>query len=270
MAVFESFRDGWTALSTTPTLLVAGGVLVVLSLSGALEVGPAAEPAVDLAVVLLFPFALGGFIEMTVAAVRDGEGSLRSYLRAGAANYLRLVGAWLLFVVGLLVVLTVVSTLSLVPLALAFAGGPGDLAALGAGVGMVLTGVGTVLGVVAAVLFFQFFSAAIVAEDRHVVDAFRRSAGLVRRNLASAAGFSLAWLLAVGAVPTPETLLEPGITEAVRSLGLPAGTLPVLAAVVGAVTVVGLTYCYTVYVAYFLRLTGERPAWHRTTGPDTP
>lgn len=266
MAVFESFRDGWTALRTTPWLLLAGGLLVGLPLVGALDLGTA-EPAADLAVGLLFPFVLGGFLATAVTAVRGGECSLRSFLRAGAANYLRLAGAAVLFAVGIAALMTVATMLGFLPLVFLAVADLGEVTAVGAGLGAAVSLAATLVALVATLLFLQFSAPAIVAEDRGVVDAFRRSGALVRRNLGSTVGFTLLWGLVVGAVPTLRPLLESGGHETLQSVGLPPA-VPV--AVVGIVSVVGLTYCYTVYVAYFLRLTGSLPAWHREPGTADP
>ncbi|WP_277540399.1 DUF7847 domain-containing protein [Haloarcula laminariae] len=265
MAVFESFRDGWTALRTTPGLLLAGGLLVALSLVGALDLGTA-EPGADLAVALALPFALGGFLATAATAVRGGECSLRSFLRAGAANYLRLVGAAVLFVLGVGLVMAVSTAVGFVPVVLVAVAGFTEVAALSAGLGAAMSFVATLVVLAAALLFLQFSAPAIVAEDRGVVDAFRRSGGLVRRNLGGTVGFTLLWALAVEFVPMLGPLLDLG------GVGLPVA-FPATVAVVGIVSVVGLTYCYTVYVAYFLRLTGALPARDRAAGrvdPDSP
>ncbi|MBX0302428.1 hypothetical protein [Haloarcula salinisoli] len=266
MAVFESFRDGWTALRTTPSLLLAGGLLVALPLVGALDLGTA-EPVAELATVLALPFVLGGFLAMATTALRDGDPSLRSFVHAGGTNYLRLVGGLVLFVFGLGAVLTVVMTLSFAPIVLVALAGGADFAAMGASLGAVVAIVGSVAALAAGFLFLQFFAPAIVVEDRSVADSFRRSVGLVRRKLASAVGFTLLWAIAVDAVPTPRPLLESGGAETLQAVGVPGEALPVAVAVVGVVSVVGLTYCYIVYVAYFLRLTGAVPTRHRDTEP---
>lgn len=269
MAVFESFRDGWTALRTTPSLLLAGGLLVALPLVGALELG-AAEPIAELATVLVLPFVLGGFLAMATTALRDGDPSLRSFVRAGQTNYLRLVGGLVLFVFGLGVVLTVVTTLGFAPVVLVAVAGGADFVAMGAGLGAAVAIAASVAALAAGLLFLQFFAPAIVVEDRGVVDGLRRSVALVRRKLASAVGFTLLWAIVVDAVPTPRPLLASGGAEMLQRVGLPGEALPVAVAVVGVVSVVGLTYCYTVYVAYFLRLTGSVPTRHRGTEPADP
>ena len=239
MAVFESFRDGWTALRTTPSLLLVGGLLVALPLVGALDLGTA-EPFAGLAVVLALPFVLGGFLRMAAAAVRDDDVSLRSFVRAGGRNYLRLVGGLLLFVLGLGAVMTLVTTLSFAPIVLIAVAGRADLAAVGAGLGAAVAIVTSVAALAAGFLFLQFFAPAIVVEDRGVVDGLRRSVGLVRRKLASAVGFTLLWAIVVDAVPTPRPLLESGGAEALRTVGVPGEALPVAVAVVGVVTVIAL------------------------------
>jgi|GEM_PF-3508149 hypothetical protein len=269
MAVFESFRDGWTALRTTPSLLLAGGLLVALPLAGALDLGTA-EPVAQLATVLALPFVLGGFLAMATAALRDGEPSLRSFVRAGGANYLRLVGGVVLFGLGLGAVMTLVTTLSFAPVVLIAVAGRADLAAVGAGLGAAVAIVTSVAALAAGFLFLQFFAPAIAVEGRGVVDGLRRSVGLVRRKLASAVGFTLLWAIVVDAVPTPRPLLESGGAETLRAVGVPGEALPVAVAVVGVVSVMGLTYCYTVYVAYFLRLTGAEPTRRPETEPADP
>jgi len=268
MAALESFRDGWTALSTTPTLLVAGGLLVALSLAGVLDFGPETEPIVALGLLLTFPFVLGGFLGMAVAAVRDGESSLATFVRAGVANYSRLLAATVLFVAGLVALFTVLFALTLVPLVLLVLVDIGDAALVGAGITFALSVLATLLGIPTVLLFVQFLAPAIVAEDRSVAGAVRRSVALVRHNLGSVVGFTLLWVFVVSLVPHPEVLLEVSLTWLPATPYFGASTLVV--AVASVLSTAALTYCYTVHTAYFLRLAGGQPAWTRQSDRPKP
>lgn len=274
MPLRTAFTDGMTALRTTPTLLVAGGCLVGLPLLSLVDVGPQFEPLLSLARALAFPFVLGGFLGMAVETIRGDGSSLTQFIRAGVANYARLLAASVVFLVGLLGLVLLVSGLMLVPIAVLVVAGSSDIAVAGAVLGVLLSSVATLLSVPIALLFGQFFAVAIVAEDRGVTGAFTRSAGVVRRNFGNVVAFSVLWVVVVGLIPDPERLLETGVRWSLPTLGFPAeaaSTATLLA--VGTLSSVALTYCYTVHTAYFLRLTDDSSGSRRgarTTRPRRP
>ena len=258
MPLRDAFTDGVRALRTTPTLLVAGGCLVGLPLLSLLDVGPQFEPLLSLARALAVPFVLGGFLGMAVETIRGDGSSLTQFVRAGVANYARLLAASVVFLVGLLGLVLLVSGVALVPIAVLVIAGSSDIAVAGAVLGVLLSSVATFLSVPIALLFVQFFAVAIAAEDRGVTGAFTRSARVVRRNLGNALAFSVLWVVAVGLIPDPETLLETGVRWSVPTPGLPAETVSTATLLaVGILSSVALTYCYTVHTAYFLRLSAD-------------
>jgi hypothetical protein len=149
------------------------------------------------------PFLLAGLLGMVVEA-QQGETDLGTLRRAGRTHYVPLLLGALVRVaiqftfalVGVLVVLVgVVTVLG----SGAAAGGANLDPALAVGpVGLVLVGVFLLLVVayLVVVLFVQFFPVAIVAEDRDVVAAFRRSYRVVRANPLATLGYSLlSWLI---------------------------------------------------------------------------
>jgi hypothetical protein len=261
MVTVSAFEDGLAALRTDPLLLVAGllvGVASQLQSVALFIESPALSAGVSLAWLIAFPFALGGFIGTARAALEGADASLARFLAAGRTNYVRLLAGTVLF--ALLVLGTAVGLVGFVlgagVVALAVVS---EAAALVAAAGSV---VAWLLSVLVVVLFVQFYDAAIVVDGASVTDSFRRSAGLFRSNLASAAGFSAVWFVLLNAVRLPEYLLE--LTLAVGSSGavppdldLPLSALLVLGV---ALSAAGFAYLYTVYAAYYLRLTAASPA----------
>ncbi|WP_435066923.1 hypothetical protein [Haloplanus sp. C73] len=270
-----AFKDGTTLLRENPVLLLAGLFLAAgnqLSLLGDAVSRPLLSAAVSLVGFLVFPFVLGGFVGMVQTALRNGTPSLGTFVTAGRTHYVRLLLGSLLFALLVLGVAIGVGMGS-------FALGVGVIAA-GSADGtiafatMVGSAVVWLLFVLAVILFLQFYDVAIVVEESGVTDAFRRSVALVRTNLASVVGFSVLWGLLFNLVLLPEYLVESSLTATSLTASVPFGgrlpfeggvpvvdglSLGLLIAVGSVVSVVGLSYLYTVYTAFYVQLIAESP-----------
>jgi len=264
MVTVSAFKDGTAALRANPVLLVAGLVLGVVSQLQYVEQlieSPLLSAGVSLAWLVVFPFVLGGFIGTARAAIEGTDTPLTRFVTAARTHYRRLLLGTVLFV---LLVLGTAIGLGLI----GFVFGIGsvalaainEMAAFVAGVGSLLI---WLMSILVVILFVQFYDAAIVIESKGVADAFRRSIALVRSNLTSVVGFSLAWTLLLNAFLIPEYLIQVTLTDAGPAgalpidLGLPIAVLLPLGVGLSAV---GFAYLYTVYTAYYLRLSAAEPA----------
>lgn len=264
MVTVSAFKDGAAALRANPVLLVAGllvGAVSQLQYIGQLIESPLLSAGVSLVWLVGFPLVLGGFIGMARAAIEGTDVSLTRFVTESRTHYRRLLLGNVLFV---LLVLGTVIGLGLV----GFVFGIGsialaainEMAAFAAGVGSIVVGLVSILVVI---LFVQFYDAAIVIESKGVINAFRRSVTLVRSNVTSVVGFSLAWALLLNAFLIPEYLLQLTLTDAGPAevlpvdLGIPIAVLLPLGIGLSAV---GFAYLYTVYTAYYLRLIAAEPA----------
>jgi len=258
MITVSAFKDGFTALRANPILLVAGLILgggSQLQNVDHLVESPLLSAGVSLAWLIVFPFLLGGFIGTARVAIDGTDASITHFFTAARTHYLRLFLATVLF--ALLVLGTAIGlgfigfVLGVGSMALAVIN---EMAAFAAGVISLLFWLVSILVVI---LFVQFYDTAIVIEDESVTDAFRRSVGLVRSNLQSVAGFSLAWLVLLNVFFVPEYLLRLTMTDAGPAdvvpidLGIP---LVVLLPIGIGLSAVGFSYFYTVYTAYYMRL----------------
>jgi hypothetical protein len=128
------------------------------------------------------------------------------------------------------------------------------------------------VSILVVLMLVQFYDTAIVIENEGVTDAFRRSIGLVRSNLKSVAGFSLAWLVLMNVFLIPEYLLQVTMTDTG-----PADVLPIdlgipitfLLPIGIALSAVGFAYFYTVYTAYYMRLIAVSSAASEATETPT-
>lgn len=199
MVVTESFGESIGALRRNPILIVLSilfGLLQLPSLA-AQSLGPLASALVSLGFsaifLLIVPFVFGGMVGLSREAL-DGTANLDTFLQSAKANYLRLLGAYVLFVVAISILSFGATFLGgilvgVVGISGAAAGGS---AAAGAAVLVGVITVGVVLLVTLVPAFvFQFFAHAIVLDDEGVAGCFKRSAGLVRRNLPTVFGYFL-------------------------------------------------------------------------------
>lgn len=175
---------------------------------------------------LVTVFFNGGIYGMAQQAL-DGRTSLENFLQEARGNYVRLLLGTLLRG-GISIVTTIVGALVIMVIAALVVFG---LAGIARGsTPLQVTGGGGIalfflllwfvpllgsLVVTAPVLFFiQFFDAAIVVDDTRTFESFRRSAGLVRRNLLSTLGYSLfrgmIWILSLLVSLSSVYLTSPG------------------------------------------------------------
>jgi hypothetical protein len=258
MVTVSAFKDGSAALRENPILFVAGlliGAVSQLQYVGRLTESPLLSAGVSLAWLIVFPFVLGGFIGTAQTAIEGVDASLSQFFVEARAHYFPLLLATVLFVLlvfgtavglGLIGFILGIGSLALAPI--------NEMAAFVTGVGTMLV---WLLSILVVIMFVQFYDTAIVIENRSVTDAFHKSVALVRANLRSVAGFSLAWSVTLNAFLIPEYLLQLTLTDA-----RPADVLPIEIGVpmtillpLGiALSSVGFAYFYTVYTAYYLRL----------------
>ncbi|ELY59278.1 DUF7847 domain-containing protein [Natronococcus jeotgali] len=258
MVTVSAFKDGLTALRANPILLVAGllfGAGSQLQYVAHLIESPLLSAGLSLAWLIVFPFVLGGFIGTARAAIEGIDASLTQFFTAARENYPRLLIATVLFMLlvlgaaigfGLIGFVLGIGTMALAAI--------NEMAAFAAGVFSLLIWLVSILVII---MFVQFYDTAIVIENESVTGAFRRSIELVRSNLKSVTGFSLAWLVLLNVFFIPEYLLQLMMTVAGPAdvlpidLGIPIVILITIGIVLSAV---GFAYFYTVYTAYYMRL----------------
>lgn len=198
-----------SALSTTGRALKRNGVLFAVAFavtlvniipSGSSAVLPPMEAAVLsvlLSGVLLFvaPFFIGGLLSMASEAI-GGVTRFETFVAGGKENYLQLLGAMLLFAVLFGVFATVVvvglTTTAIFAVGMNSAGAAGPMGGNAGAMGTVaLFGLVGGFLMLLPLFFLQFYAAAVVVSDLGVVDSFKRSAGIVRRNFVSTLGYSV-------------------------------------------------------------------------------
>jgi hypothetical protein len=269
MVTVSAFKDGFMALRANPILLVAGlllGAASQLQHVDHLIESPLLSAGASLAWLLVFPFVLGGFIGTARVAIDGTDASLTQFFTAARTHYPRLLLATVLFV---LVVLGTALGLGLIGFILSIGtmalAAIHETAAFVAGVGSLLL---WLVSVLAVILFVQFYDTAIVIENEGVTDAFRRSIGLVRSNLRSVTGFSLAWVVLMNVFFIPDYLLQLTMTDT-RLADIvpidPAIPIAVLLPIGVALSAIGFAYFYTVYTAYYMRLIAISPTSPEST-----
>lgn len=266
MGVFAALSDGIGAIKRNPMIvgLVFAYVLASGAVSGLQAVDPLLASLGILVLYLFVPFFLGGIIG-TIHEGLDGRTSLGRFVDAGTSSYLPLLGGGLLFgavtvvlyfVVG--VVAFFIGIIAIAGIGSAGASGLGGLS-VAAMVLLALLGLGTLAISLVPLFVLQFFPAAVVVDDLGLVDSFKRSGGVVRRNFLSVLGFdALAFLIGLFAqIPTAYLLYElanaPGEPSVVDSaydalsateFGVYLALLVVLGTIVGSVT-------QSFYVAFY-------------------
>ncbi|WP_336358938.1 DUF7847 domain-containing protein [Haloarcula sp. CGMCC 1.6347] len=259
MVTVSAFKDGSAALRENPSLFVAGlliGAVSQLQYVDHLIESPLLSAGVSLVWLIVFPFVLGGFIGTAQTAIEGVDASFTQFFIEGRTHYFPLLLATVLFILivfgtavglGFIGFILGIGSMALTPI--------NEMAAFVAGVGSILI---WLLSILVVIMFVQFYDTAIVIENESVTDAFRKSVALVRSNLRSVVGFSLAWSVLLNAFFIPEYLVRLTLTNAG-----PADVLPieigipmiVLLPLGIALSSVGFAYFYTVYTAYYLRLT---------------
>lgn len=261
-----------TALSTASTALRENTVILlaafIISVIGELYLIGQLQGTMLLLVAggiwfLLQPFLLGGVFGMASESLSNHT-SFRTFITEGRANYLRLFGAQILF----MILFAVAGVLWVITLFLTVFGTIGAFGTEGvAGIGLgALIAVGLWLLIIGGLmLFLQFYNVAIVVSDTGVLGSFKQSAGIVRRNLASTIGYSIIYWTVNALAFIPGTWLfiratnQPGNggmsgMEVVSPMELGLALLFML--LVGTV-VSGFLYVY--HVAFYTQLTASAP-----------
>ena len=252
MAALNSLRPAIRALIENPILIVIVGLygLVQLPQLALQPTQPIVAVIISLGItgvmLVVMPFFQGGLLGMAGEAL-NGQTSLGTLVSEGKTNYVRLLLAYLaLFAVNLVFGFVVFIAIILGGIGLFAGDSQPSLAALGA---IAVVGILVVLAYLLVIFFIQFYAHAIVLTDTTLVDGFKRSVSLVRKNIASTFGYTL--LLLVGSVlfggigSIASLLLSPQATE----LPLPDVSLPVLA-VAAIVYVVALAILGAFYATY--------------------
>lgn len=246
MAVARALQAASRALRRNP--LIAGIVLVLTLLQVPTQFGQLAGPLVSavlglgatVVTVIVAPFVLGGLIGMADEALA-GTTTFDTFVDDGKQHYKSLLGAYLLLIGGAIVLSIVggVASIAIVSV-IGIASGGLSSAASPTFVAMFLVGAGVYLLVLFVPLFFlQFYGQAIVIDGESAIGGFKRSIGLVRRNLLSVFGYSVLVFgvgLIFGALASiPSMLLSAQLADAPMAMPLPEVSLPLVAAL----TVVG-------------------------------
>ena len=216
MGAISSLSTGFDALRRNPVLFVATFVTALL---GSLSyVGQALGPIAStlfglvsfLVTIVVTPFLTAGILGMAEEAL-GGHTSLGTLVDEGKANYLSMLGAYLLFIAVIFAVsiafgimFVIVAVAGGFALGMGGAGGAaGAIGGLGLGLGIIALVFAFLLGIFLLVYFLQFYDVAVVVSDEGAVGSLRRSASFVRNNMLSALGFMAVYVLVsvVGAIP---------------------------------------------------------------------
>lgn len=276
MAVLSSLRTALGSLVSNPVLFVASFLIGLVTLPqnalGLLGI-PLAPTLLQLVTFFITPFLLAGLIGMAVEAQADGT-ALDTLSREGKEHYVPLLLGTLLraaiqFAFGIVVALFgIVAVVVGIGGTGALSGGNADPAALVGSLGLIAVVFLLVVVVpyLAVLFLIQFFPVAIVVEDRDVIDALKRSYGVVRSNLFPALGYTvlsvLVWLLQV--VPVSAFTLGRSLSQFqnLEAGGTPttgggfgnAGSLslfsPVEVAVISAMSLVLVTLLFALQQSY--------------------
>ncbi|MGQ4554977.1 DUF7847 domain-containing protein [Halobellus sp. GM3] len=254
MAALRSLRPAVAALIRNPVLVALVGLFGLIQLPQlALQPSqPLLAALVSLVttgvLIVVMPFFQGGLLGMADEALAETT-SLRTLVDEGKANYVSLLIAYLaVFAVNVAVGMGAFFALIFGGAGL-YAADASSLVGLGA---VAVVGLLFVLAYLLIAFFVQFYAHAIVLGDAGVVDGFRTSVGLVRRNPVSVVGYTVilfAGSLVFGGVAS--LLLSPQPT----ALPLPDLSVPLLAlaAVVYVVALAVVGAFYATYSVAFYR-----------------
>jgi len=246
MAALHALRPAAGGIVRNPVLLLVTALYGLAQAPNLLvpPTRPILSAVVSLATfavfVLVLPFVQGGLLGMSSEALA-GRTGLGTLVAEGKANYVSLLLAYFV----LLAINFVFGFVAFVGGLIAVVGGaasmPGD--APGVGVDPTLLAVfaivagGLLLAYLLVTFVVQFYAHAIVLDDAELVEGFRRSAGLVRSNLVSVAGYTL--ILLVGSLVLGTLAAAASILLGPQSAGMPGTpfadlgaiepTLPVIA-----------------------------------------
>jgi hypothetical protein len=232
MGALRSIGPALGSIVRNPVLLVATGLYVLILLPQlALQSQPsltfvAASMLLSLLMLVLTPFYQGGLLGMAGEAVA-GKTSLGTFVAEGKSNYLQLLLASLiLFAINF--AFGIFGFLGILFGSVGIVAGGTDPSTAAIAIFVVVAGL-VVLAYLVVNLFLQFHPHAIVLSDRDVVEAFTRSAGLVRRNFLSTLGYTIMVTIGGGLFG----LLVGGASvfaagEEISGLALPEPTVPLL------------------------------------------
>ena len=195
MAVLKALRQMPSTLQRNPIMFAPPLVILLFEVPQlALQ---ATDPllasvfslVVSLALIFVVPFFQGGIIGMADEAI-DDRTSLRTFVRAGKANYVSLLGAYLALV-AVNVVLGIASFFIAIPIGILFLGG--DSGAPGIVLLAIIVGLVALvaLAYLLFVFFIQFYGQAIVIDDYGAIDGLKHSVSVVRHHLVSTLGYSI-------------------------------------------------------------------------------
>ncbi|MUW15631.1 hypothetical protein GJ633_14080 [Halorubrum sp. CBA1125] len=243
MGALQSLRPAVGGIVRNPVLVLVAALFGVAQIPNLLvqPTAPMLATAISLVttgvLVFVLPFFQGGVIGMADEAI-GGKTGLDTLVREGKANYISLLlGYFALLALNLIFGFLAFFGGFIVLIGGAFGqGGVAEGGSAGAGSGSASAGMGgfgfdpTTLAIVAVVaivlllayllvtFLIQFYAHAVVLDDAELVDGFRRSVGLVRRNLLSTLGYTV--LLTVGGAVL-------GLLAAGASIASGAGTVPI-------------------------------------------
>lgn len=258
-----------TALSRVPAALSRNPIIVAVFAAFALlqipmSVAQAIDPIVGGIVslgltgvlLLLSPFFQGGAMKMADEAL-DGRTSFDSFVDAGKANYLSMLGAFLLiFAVNF--VLVIVAGVVMFFTGAAALGAGGEVASGALGVAVLVFAV-LVLVYLAFAFFVQFYGQEIVLNDASAIESLKRSAGLVRRNLLSTLGYFVVVVLLSGVFGAVIAVVSVLILGTAGSPATPPSmTTSLLQSVVVAAFVTVMSSVVTVFAVSFWRTLRNR------------
>lgn len=250
MVVVDSLRPVPGALRRNPVLLVPTFAIALLNLPWLLvqPVDPVVSSGLSMGqwglLVFVFPFFQGGLLGMADEGLAGTTG-LGTFIEWGRRFYLSLLVGYILLISGSIAVGVGAGVGSFVMVAAFFGGGRGVGPAVLVGVGLLLVAV--LLAFLTVVFFVQFYAQAVALEDRGAVDGFKRSAGLVRRNLLPAFGYSVV----VGFVSGPVGLGYGAASLLLSPRSLLALDLPTFSPAGVALVALVLTVVATVLGSFF-------------------
>lgn len=274
-AAIRALGDTYKLLRHNPVILALGWVAFVALSIGNVVLG--FIPLIgNLLAFLIFPAALAGLMAMIYAG-RNGDAGADTFLSGISDHYPRLLGAYLLVGIPLVIVVAIglVGIAFALPMGAPTDPGVGSTAAstgAGTGAGIASTamlaafGFALLLGV--AWMLLQFFGAAIVADDAGIVESFGTSLSLFLSDPLSVIGFTLVRVVVSGVILVGSMFLLSAM--GLGAVGMLSGSSTDPLAAGGAFLIVLLLYFLvllplwrvvtrTYYVAYFNRRQAQRP-----------
>lgn len=239
MAALKSVRPAISGLLRNPILVILVGFfgLVQLPQLALQPTQPLVAGLVGLlmtgVMVLVLPFFMGGLLGMADEAI-GGRTGLATLFAEGKANYVTLLVAYLsIMAVNIVIGFMVMFVVIIGGVGLYVGDGQPNIVLLGV---VAMVGLVFVLAYLLVFFFIQFYAHAIVLSDTGLLAGFKKSIGLVRRNLVSALGYTVIVLVGsllfggIGGVAS--VLLSP------RPTGLPIPDLSLSVLVVAAIVYV--------------------------------